>query len=64
MRVTDLWERMNQALGQSYAKSWASDFHVSLLDGRTVEQALAEGEDAQVIWRAVHAALDLHPKFK
>lgn len=64
MRVTDLWARMNDALGPSYARSWASDFHVSLLDGRTVEQALADGEDAQFIWRAVHATLDLHPKFK
>ncbi|CAB4851320.1 unannotated protein [freshwater metagenome] len=34
------------------------------LDGLTVDQALAQGQDAQVVWRAVHQTLDLHPKYR
>jgi hypothetical protein len=64
MRLTDFWDRMEQALGVAYARSWAADFHVPSLDGRTVDQALAQGEDAQTVWRAVHQTLDLHPKYR
>jgi hypothetical protein len=64
MRLTDFWDRMEQALGAAYARSWAADFHVPSLDGRTVDQALAQGEDAQTVWRAVHQTLDLHPKYR
>jgi hypothetical protein len=64
MRLTDFWDRMEQALGAGYARSWAADFHVPSLDGRTVDQALAQGEDAQTVWRAVHQTLDLHPKYR
>ena len=64
MRLTDFWERMEQALGASYAKSWATDFHIPDLSGRTVEQALAEGEDTLVIWRAVHKTLGLEAKYR
>lgn len=64
MRLSDFWERMAQALGPAYARSWASDFRVAALGGRTVDQALADGEDTQVVWRAVHQTLNLHPKFR
>ena len=64
MRLTDFWERMEQALGAGYARSWAADFHVPSLGGRTVDQALAQGEDTQTVWRAVHQTLDLHPKYR
>jgi hypothetical protein len=55
---------MELALGVGYARSWAADFHVPLLGGRTVDIALAEGEDTQVVWRAVHETLGLAPKFR
>ena len=64
MRVTDFWERMEQALGVGYARSWASDVHLAALGGRTAQQALDDGLDTQVIWRAVHEALELHPKYR
>jgi hypothetical protein len=64
MRLTDFWDRMEQALGAAYARSWAADFHVPSLDGRTVDQALSQGEDTQTVWRAVHQTLDLHPKYR
>jgi Protein of unknown function (DUF3046) len=64
MRLTDFWDRMEQALGAAYARSWAADFHVPSLDGKTVDQALAQGVDTQTVWRAVHQTLDLHPKYR
>jgi len=64
MRLTDMWERLDEALGAGYARSWAVDFHIPELSGRTVEQALADGEDTQTIWRAVHQTLELHPKYR
>lgn len=59
MRLTDFWERMDAALGPTYARSWAHDFVLSELGDKTVDQALEEGEDAQRVWRAVHSALQL-----
>lgn len=59
MRLTDFWDRMERALPPGYARSWAHDQVLPELGGRTVEQALAQGEDALVVWRAVHANLEL-----
>ena len=55
---------MDQALGSSYSRSWAADFRVAALNYRTVDQAIAEGEDTQVVWRAVHQTLDLEAKYR
>jgi len=52
---------MDRHLGPSYARSWATDQVLEGLGGRTVEQALEQGEDAKKVWRAVHAALHLPP---
>ncbi|NBU32655.1 MAG: DUF3046 domain-containing protein [Actinobacteria bacterium] len=64
MRLTDFWQRMEEALGTAYARSWAADFRVAALDYRTVEQALADGEDTQAVWRAVHKTLELEAKYR
>ena len=50
---------MDSALGTAYAKSWAHDHVLAALGGLTPEQALASGEDAVTVWRAVHAELGL-----
>ena len=55
MRLTDFWERMDLTFGRAYARSWASDQHLASLDGRTVEETLAAGEDTREVWRAVCA---------
>jgi hypothetical protein len=39
--------------GEGYAESVAKDQVLSTLGGRTVTKALAEGEDAKKVWRAV-----------
>ncbi|MFG3704966.1 DUF3046 domain-containing protein [Micromonospora sp. NPDC047670] len=56
MRLTDFWSRLEEAFGSAYAASIARDQVLSQLDGRTIEQALASGEQAHVVWRAVCAA--------
>ena len=64
MRFTDFWERMEAHLGSSYARSFARDHVLSDLEGRTAEEALADGEDATRVWRAVVAALNLPARYR
>lgn len=52
---------MADQLGPTYAPTWACYTVLAELDGRTVEQALADGEPAKDVWRAVHAHLGLPP---
>lgn len=61
VRLTDFWERMEHHLGAAYADSWARDYVIAALGGRTVHQALAAGEDTKVVWRAVCDTLRLPP---
>ncbi|MET8118068.1 DUF3046 domain-containing protein [Micromonospora sp. NPDC005189] len=56
MRLTDFWARLEEAFGPGYATSIARDQVLSQLDGRTIEQALASGQQTHVVWRAVCAA--------
>jgi DUF3046 family protein len=53
VRLTVFWERMRAQFGDAYADSVAQDYVLSNLGGRTVNKALADGEDAKVVWRAV-----------
>jgi hypothetical protein len=53
VRLTEFWARMKEQFGDVYAESLAKDYVLSNLGGRTVNEALADGEDAKVVWRAV-----------
>lgn len=53
MRLTEFWARMREQFGDAYAESVAKDFVLSGLGDRTVSKALADGEDAKMVWRAV-----------
>ncbi len=53
------WERMNAQFGEAYAQSVAKDFVLAGLGGRTVERALADGEDVKRVWRAVSDAFNV-----
>ena len=53
MRLTEFWGRMREQFGEAYAESVAKDFVIATLDDRTASKALADGEDAKVVWRAV-----------
>jgi hypothetical protein len=44
---------MRAQFGDTYAQSVAKDYVFDKLGGRTIERALADGEDAKVVWRAV-----------
>ena len=53
VRLTEFWDRMRAQFGDVYAQSVAKDYVFDQLGGRTIERALADGEDAKVVWRAV-----------
>jgi hypothetical protein len=53
MRLTTFWDRMRGQFGEAYAASVAADHVLAGLGDRTVNQALADGEDAKLVWRAV-----------
>jgi hypothetical protein len=59
VRLTVFWERMGSFFGETYAESVAKDYVLSNLGGRTVDKALADGEDAKVVWRAVCEAFNV-----
>jgi hypothetical protein len=59
VRHTEFWSRMEAALGPAYAQVWAREHVIEGLGGRTVEQALADGEDAKTVWREVWKVLEL-----
>jgi Protein of unknown function (DUF3046) len=53
MFLTAFWERMNAQFGESYAANLAKDYVFADLGERTIVQALADGQDAKHVWRAV-----------
>ena len=53
VRLTEFWSRMERKFGRAYASSYAADQVLQPLGGRTVQEALADGEDAKTVWRAV-----------
>ena len=44
---------MERRFGATYARSYAADQVLAELGSRTVLQALADGDDAKAVWRAV-----------
>ena len=53
MRLTEFWTRMERRFGAVYAASYAADQVLPQLGGRTVREALDEGDDVKQVWRAV-----------
>lgn len=51
--MTTFWDRMRTVFGDAYADSVAKDHVIADLGDRTVNKALADGEDVKVVWRAV-----------
>jgi DUF3046 family protein len=56
VKLSEFWVRLEQVFGAGYAASVASDQVLAQLGGRTIMQALAAGEKATTVWRAVVAA--------
>ena len=59
MRETEFWRRMEGRFGASYARSYAADQVLATLAGRTVVQALKDGDDVKSVWRAVCEAAEV-----
>ena len=64
MKLTDFWDRMREQFGEVYAESVAKDQVLGALGGRTVNQALADGEDAKTVWRAVVETFDVPERLR
>ena len=64
MRLTEFWERMRAQFGEAYAQSVAKDQVLAALGDRTVNQALADGEDAKTVWRAVFEAFEVPERLR
>jgi hypothetical protein len=59
MRHTELWARMEAALGAGYARHWAGQTVLASLDGRTPQEALDAGVSPKEVWAAVWETLEL-----
>ncbi|GAA1161501.1 DUF3046 domain-containing protein [Nocardioides aquiterrae] len=59
MRHTEFWSRMDDALGPSYARSWADMYVIGDLGGRTASEALAAGVPPKEVWESVWRVLEL-----
>jgi hypothetical protein len=59
MRHTELWVRLEEALGIAYAETWAKDQVIGGLGSRTVVEALDAGVPPKQVWLEVWRALDL-----
>ncbi|MDA8321389.1 MAG: DUF3046 domain-containing protein [Actinomycetota bacterium] len=64
MRLTEFWQRMDDQFGAGYAQSVAKDYVIAGLGDRTVSQALADGEEAKKVWRAVCDAFQLPDRLR
>jgi len=64
MRLTDFWDRMRKHFGAAYADSFAHDYVIAELGGRTVHEALAHGIETVEIWRAVCKAVEVPAKLR
>lgn len=49
---------MDTRFGAAYARSYAVDQVLPTLASRTVQQALDDGDDVKLVWRAVCDAVD------
>jgi len=59
VRLTVFWDRMRAQFGESYADSVAKDQVLTGLGDRTATQALADGIEPQIVWRAVCDTFEL-----
>jgi hypothetical protein len=64
VRLTEFWRRMRAQFGDIYAESVAKDHVLAALGSRTVNQALAEGEDVKTVWRAVAEAFHVPDRLR
>ncbi|WP_193611790.1 DUF3046 domain-containing protein [Nocardioides lijunqiniae] len=59
MRHTELWARLEAALGTAYYRVWADQFVMGDLGSRTVTEALDAGFEPKQVWAVVWRTLEL-----
>lgn len=59
MRHTEFWARMDTALGEASARTWAEMYVMADLGSRTAKEALDAGVPPKQVWAAVWSALGL-----
>jgi hypothetical protein len=64
VRLTTFWDRMRAHFGDTYAESVAKDYVLESLGSRTVNQALADGEDVKAVWLAVCDAFKIPDRLR
>jgi hypothetical protein len=64
VRLTEFWRRMDEHFGAVYAQSVAKDYVLAGLGGRTVQHALADGEDVKDVWRVVCAEFQISQRLR
>jgi len=64
VKLTEFWDRMRGQFGDVYAESVAKDQVLAALGDRTVNQALADGEAAKTVWRAVAETFDVPERLR
>jgi hypothetical protein len=64
VRLTVFWQRMSEQFGERYADSLAKDYVLAELGGRTIEQALTDGESVKTVWAAVCATFDVPQRLR
>ncbi len=62
VRLTRFRQLMGEEFGASRASSLARDHVFADLGGRTVDQALAAGDDPKDVWRVVCVTFEVPPE--
>ncbi|MFC0266154.1 DUF3046 domain-containing protein [Alloscardovia macacae] len=53
MREREFWQLLEEVFGRTYGRSLAHDQALDKLGGRTVEEALTDGEEPRVVWNVL-----------
>lgn len=59
--MSHFWTLMNDEFGADYAATLARDHVLGALDGRTVLEALEQGEPPREVWEALCDDMDVPP---
>ena len=59
MRHTEFWQRLDEALGPAWSRTWAEMFVIGDLGSRTAKEALDAGVPPKEVWNAVWRTLEL-----
>ncbi|MBN2176173.1 MAG: DUF3046 domain-containing protein [Demequinaceae bacterium] len=59
MLLSDFWALLDDVFGSAYARTLAREHHLTVLDDRTVIQALDEGVAPRDVWHALCDEMDV-----